>query len=99
MSAARKTYTIDGTPAPIKIPVEKLYNSIKSYFPNISKEKINLDISGIRPKIRTTTNDNPDFVFDLKNDSWLDIFGIESPGLTACLAIAKHVRKKISIIY
>ena len=53
---------------------------------------LHLDISGIRPKIYGTGEDVADFRFDWADENgWLDLWGIESPALTASLAIAEHV--------
>ena len=78
--------------------INRLYPQIKKYFPLVKKEKLSLDISGIRPKIMLHNNQNTDFIFDTKMNSWIDLFGIESPGLTATLAIAEYVEEKVNKI-
>lgn len=92
-----KTNSIYDFNTPIDL-IDRLYNSIKIYFPKINKEKINLDIAGIRPKIISNNSQNMDYIFDIKNHSWIDLFGIESPGLTASLAIAEYVEEKVEMI-
>ena len=50
-----------------------------------------LDFAGIRPKISIPGEDNPDFQFDWNREyNWLDLFGIESPGLTSSLAAQRR---------
>jgi L-2-hydroxyglutarate oxidase LhgO len=50
---------------------------------------------GIRPKLQAPDEDFRDFIIAHEADKGLpgliDLIGIESPGLTACLAIAKRV--------
>ena len=65
---------------------------IKRYLPNIDISRLNPDIAGIRPKIFRKDDDVADFQFDWFEDSgWLDLWGMESPALTASLAIGEHV--------
>lgn len=55
------------------------------------------DMAGVRPKIQGDGVN--DFVIKHETDrgmkGFINLIGIESPGLTACLSIAKHVRKII----
>ena len=72
--------------------IKKFYLHIKEYFPDIKIDKLQLDQVGIRPKIIEDNKKVSDFVFDwAPNSGWLDLWGIESPGLTACFAIGEHV--------
>ena len=52
---------------------------------------------GIRTKINTNKKiKNEDFfIKKVKNFNWINLFGIESPGLTSSLAIASYVSKFI----
>ena len=69
---------------------------IKSYIKNIDENKLKLDQAGIRPRISIGNDKNPDFYINWQNNhAWLDLLGIESPGLTASLAIGKYVLEKI----
>ena len=72
---------------------ERMIPQIVEYLPGINIDKLVLDQSGIRPKISFKKNDLLDYIFDLRFDNnWLNLWGIESPGLTASLAIANYVR-------
>ncbi len=72
--------------------IKKFYINIKEYFPEIKIDKLKLDQAGIRPKIIEDNKEVSDFIFDwAPNSGWLDLWGIESPGLTACFAISEHV--------
>ncbi len=76
---------------------EKFYAAIRSYWPGLADSALEPDYAGIRPKLATPGQGNADFEF------WgpqhhgvaglVGLLGIESPGLTASLAIAEHVRK------
>ena len=76
---------------------EEYYNHIKKYF-NIKYDDLYPDFSGIRPKVRFE-NEFQDFV--IKNESklgfenFINLIGIDSPGLTSSLAIAEYVNNLI----
>jgi L-2-hydroxyglutarate oxidase LhgO len=67
----------------------------KTYFPFIESEDLSPDIAGIRPKLQAPGEDERDFVIsDEKNkgfEGFINLIGIESPGLTSSLSIAKYV--------
>jgi L-2-hydroxyglutarate oxidase LhgO len=50
---------------------------------------------GIRPKLQGPGEDVRDFVISEESrlglPGWVNLVGIESPGLTACMAIAQRV--------
>lgn len=72
--------------------VESMTSGIKRYLPDIDIAKLHPDCSGIRPKIYGPEDPVEDFRFEwAENSGWLDLWGIESPGMTASLAIAEHV--------
>ncbi len=70
--------------------------SIKHYFPKIDETKLHPDYAGIRPKL---TKEGIDFDIQFpKNhaiEGLVNLFGIESPGLTSSLAIADYVAENI----
>lgn len=74
------------------------YKSIKKYFPNVNKECLMPDYSGIRPKIVQKNEPSADFLFHSNKDHGINgyfaLYGIESPGLTSSLAIADYIVKK-----
>jgi L-2-hydroxyglutarate oxidase LhgO len=57
-------------------------------------------MSGIRPKLQGPGEDIRDFVIQevsrLGFPGWVNLIGIESPGLTACIAIARRVANLIA---
>jgi len=71
-------------------------NSIKHYFPKINPDKLMPDYAGIRPKL---SKDGLDFAIHFEDThkipGLVNLFGIESPGLTSCLAIADYVKENI----
>lgn len=69
---------------------------IKKYLPNIDDKKLHLDIAGIRPKVKTENLAVRDFMFEWGEEKgWLDLWNIESPGLTSSLAIGEYVFDKV----
>ncbi|TIW11558.1 MAG: FAD-dependent oxidoreductase, partial [Mesorhizobium sp.] len=67
----------------------------RKYWPDLPDGSLQAGYSGIRPKLSGPGDANSDFVIqDAAThgvDGLVNLFGIESPGLTASLAIAEHV--------
>ena len=74
---------------------QRFYKAIQKYFPKIDRAKLNPSYAGIRPKIAGPGEAAADFQIhgaDVHGVSGLvQLFGIESPGLTSSLAIGNHV--------
>jgi L-2-hydroxyglutarate oxidase LhgO len=68
---------------------------ISRYWRGIREDMLAPDYSGVRPKLSGPGEANADFRIDGPDAHGLpglvNLFGIESPGLTASLAIAEHV--------
>ena len=75
---------------------ENFVNEINKYLPNFNDELLKPSYSGIRPILENKSKSMRDFVIqDQSNHSisnLINLYGIESPGLTSSLAIAKYVR-------
>jgi L-2-hydroxyglutarate oxidase LhgO len=71
--------------------------AIRRYWPEAPVEKLQPAYCGIRPKIVGPDQDSADFRIDGPEvhgvPGVINLFGIESPGLTSSLAIAEHVAK------
>lgn len=71
------------------------YNAIRSYWPGLKEGALQPAYSGIRPKMRPRGEPACDFLIQGPNDHGVarlvNLFGIESPGLTASLAIGDYV--------
>ena len=94
--SVEKTYSIEDFSFPSDL-LNRFVPIIKNLIPNIDTSKIYADQTGIRPRIIYNQDNNPDFIIEWENkDPWLNLFGIESPGLTASLGIAEHVFNKIN---
>jgi L-2-hydroxyglutarate oxidase LhgO len=71
---------------------DKFYREIRSYWPDLPDASLQPAYSGVRPKISGPGEAAADFMFASHgNPHYLGLYGIESPGLTASLAIAEHV--------
>ncbi len=75
-------------------------DEIETYLPSIQREKVQLDYSGIRPKLgkggavwKGNGDSFLDFVIRKEEgfEGFINLLGIESPGLTSSLAIAEMV--------
>lgn len=77
--------------------LEEAINMIQDYLPGIDRNAINLDYCGIRPKLgKTSGTAGPNFAdFYIKEEKgfpgFINLLGIESPGLTSSLAIGEMV--------
>lgn len=69
--------------------------AIRRYFPGLDESRLQPDYVGVRPKISGPGEPAADFRIDGPNrhgiPGLVNLLGIESPGLTASLAIAEHV--------
>lgn len=76
----------------------KFYDSARRFIPFISEADLSADTAGIRPKLQEPGGDFRDFVISDEADKgfpgFINLIGIESPGLTASLAISRHVQEK-----
>jgi len=74
---------------------KEFYDSVRKFAPFIEMSDIYPDMSGIRPKLEGPHDGFRDFMIREEGDNgfpgFINLIGIESPGLTASLAIAKYV--------
>ena len=74
---------------------EGFYAEVRRYWPGLPDGALQPSYSGVRPKIHAPGERAPDFRIDgpqLHGIAGLvNLFGIESPGLTSALAIGEHV--------
>jgi L-2-hydroxyglutarate oxidase LhgO len=74
---------------------ERFYPAIRRYWPDLPDGALMPSYSGIRPKIVPPAVAVQDFLIQGPQDhgvaGLINLFGIESPGLTSSLAIADHV--------
>jgi L-2-hydroxyglutarate oxidase LhgO len=67
--------------------------AIRRYWPALPEGALRPGYTGIRPKLARETRD---FVIERSAPGFVNLFGIESPGLTAALAIGEHVAGLLS---
>jgi L-2-hydroxyglutarate oxidase LhgO len=86
---AQVDYKVDPTRA------NAFYAAIRRYWPQLPNEALSPDYSGCRPKLSGPGQASADFRIDGPAahglDGLVNLFGIESPGLTASLAIGEYV--------
>jgi L-2-hydroxyglutarate oxidase LhgO len=74
---------------------ERFYPAIRRYWPTLPDGALMPAYSGMRPKIVPPAVARQDFLIQGPRDHGVDglinLFGIESPGLTSSLAIADHI--------
>ena len=82
-------YDVDSTRA------QAFYNAVRTYFPDLADDSLRPDYCGVRPKLHALGQTQPDFVIhgpELHGIQGLvNLYGIESPGLTASLALGELV--------
>jgi L-2-hydroxyglutarate oxidase LhgO len=84
-------YTVDPARA------DSFYAAVRTYWPDLQDGALQPGYAGIRPKITPRGAPAQDFVVQGPQThgvrGLINLFGIESPGLTASLAIADYVRE------
>lgn len=87
----RIDYRVDAERAPL------FYTAIRDYWPGLPDGALAPDYCGIRPKIERPGGSTTDFVIQDETKhgvaGLINLFGIESPGLTSSLAIGKLVER------
>jgi L-2-hydroxyglutarate oxidase LhgO len=85
----RIDYTVDPRRADV------FYDAVRRYWPGLKDGALQPGYAGIRPKIVPPSVARQDFVVQGPQThgipGLINLFGIESPGLTAALALAEHV--------
>ena len=73
------------------------YRAVRTYWPDLPDQGLHAAYAGVRPKLAGPGEAPADFVIRSVNERGaprlVQLFGIESPGLTASLAIGEHVRR------
>lgn len=71
--------------------------AIQRYFPGLDADQLMPAYAGIRPKTQAPGSAPTDFIVRHEEPTgfpgWVNLFGIESPGLTASLAIGERVKQ------
>lgn len=79
--------------------LEKFLGFIRTYYPGLDVSRLHADYTGIRPKLYRENEPVPDFFLHGPETHGLPglmlLYGIESPGLTASLALAEMVAERI----
>jgi len=76
------------------------YAAIRRYWPALEDGALVPDYAGVRPKIELSGKAYTDFLIQDRAahgiDGLVNLFGIESPGLTSSLAIAERVAEHLT---
>jgi L-2-hydroxyglutarate oxidase LhgO len=79
---------------------DSFYEAVRRYWPDLADGALQVGYAGIRPKIQAPHEDAKDFVIQGPTvhgvPGLVNLFGIESPGLTSCLAIAEEVKRALA---
>jgi L-2-hydroxyglutarate oxidase LhgO len=79
---------------------DAFYTAIRRYYPGLKDGALQPGYTGIRPKIHGPKEPAPDFLIqgprDHRVQGLVNLYGIESPGLTSSLAIADYVQELLA---
>jgi len=79
--------------------IKLFYESVKGFLPFINSEDLSQDMAGIRPKLQGPGEDFRDFIIREEAHNgfpgFINLIGIESPGLTSSFSIARMVKKMV----
>jgi L-2-hydroxyglutarate oxidase LhgO len=91
----RIDYSLDAARA------ERFYPAIRRYYPGVKDDALVPAYCGIRPKLSRDPRTESDFLIHTEADhgaaNLVNLYGIESPGLTASLAIAERVAAGLGV--
>lgn len=90
--------TVDYRVDPVR--ADGFYLAVRRYWPGLPDHSLQPAYSGIRPKISGPNEPAADFRISGPSEHGLpglvNLFGIESPGLTSCLALAERVMEQLA---
>jgi len=85
-----------------KSKISIFYENIRSFLPFISLEDLSPDTAGIRPKLQGPQEGFRDFIIKDESENglsgFINLIGIESPGLTSAFSIARRVKEIIGAL-
>jgi len=80
---------------------ELFYDAVRRYFPALEDGSLQPGYAGVRPKLQAPGEPARDFVVQGPAvhgiNGLVNLYGIESPGITASLAIADHVAEILAV--
>ena len=89
---------IDYTVDPLRN--RRFYEAIRTYWPGLPDDALLPGYAGMRPKIQAPDEAAKDYMIQGPNDhgvnGLVNLYGIESPGLTSSLAIAEEILRKLA---
>ena len=76
-----------------KTPPGLFVEALQKFLPALDARDLRWAYSGIRPRVLTLNGHKSDFIVsaDREDPPFINLIGIESPGLSASLALARHV--------
>lgn len=93
-------YYVDEINYAVESEKKSFWREIVNYFPSIKLEDLNPDISGIRAKLQGPGEPVKDFIIRHEEDKglpgFINLIGIESPGLTCSPTIAEMVKEMVN---
>lgn len=79
---------------------DSFYAAVRSYWPGLPDGSLQPGYAGIRPKIQAPGEPAADYMIQGPSDhgvpNLVNLYGIESPGVTSSLAIAEHVAAQLA---
>ncbi len=92
-----RTEPVDYAVDPVR--ADSFYGAVRAYWPDLPDGALVPAYSGVRPKLSGPGQPQADFLIQGPDahgiDGLVNLFGIESPGLTSCLAIADRVGSEL----
>jgi L-2-hydroxyglutarate oxidase LhgO len=88
-------YYVDEINYRVESNLDDFWKDITNYLPSVNKADLTPDMTGIRPKLQNQGDSFRDFIIKHEADrgfsGFINLIGIESPGLTCAPAIAEMV--------